>query len=281
MESATRAWDQARAAASSAGVGLSEMRDMPDALRVHRIAAAVWGEASLDPSLTHAFEHAGCGVYGATRPDGDLVGFVLGFLGWDGGLHLHSHMLAVSPEWRARGVGFALKLAQRAACLDASVDEVRWTYDPLVARNARFNLVKLGTAATAFLPDFYGEMTDRINRGDRSDRFEVRWRLASDRVDRSLTGTPAVPTPGPVVLARMGDEDTPRPKETGAAPAAGAVVEIPMDHGALRARDPELGREWRDVSGRAFRACFDAGLVAAWIDRAGRYVFVPAEDDRS
>src|SRR5205823_7392831 len=105
---------------------------------------------------------AGSGLLGA-RDGGALVGFVAGFLGVQEGLHAHSHMLGVVQDAQSRGVGYALKLAQRAACLDAGIDEVRWTYDPLVARNARFNLVKLGAVATRFLPGFYGEMTDRLN----------------------------------------------------------------------------------------------------------------------
>jgi predicted GNAT superfamily acetyltransferase len=275
---AGRAWDAAHGAAASAGVSLSALTSIRDAVRVHELVSAVWGEEELRPSLAQAFQHAGCGVYGAADAYGGLVGFVLGFLGWNDGIHMHSHMLAVLPEWQSRGVGYALKLAQRAACLEAGVDEARWTYDPLVARNAWFNLVKLGTVGTAFFPGFYGEMTDRINRGDRSDRFEVRWRLASERVGRAVSGNAERPPAGPLLLAIIGDGDAPRPKETGAEPEPGAVVEVPLDHASLRARDPALGRDWREASARVFGSCFDAGLAAAWIDREGRYVFLPAKE---
>jgi predicted GNAT superfamily acetyltransferase len=272
------AWEAAHGAAASAGVTLSAMTSTADAEQVHELVSRVWGEEELRPSLARAFQHAGCGVYGAADADGGLVGFVLGFLGWNDGMHMHSHMLAVVPEWQSRGVGYALKLAQRAACLEAGVAEARWTYDPLVARNAWFNLVKLGTVATAFFPDFYGEMTDRINRGDRSDRFEVRWRLGSERVGRAVSGKAQQPDAGPVLLSCVGDGDGPRPKESGAGPEPGAVVEIPLDHATLRARDPSLGRDWREASARVFVACFEAGLAAAWIDRQGRYLFLPAKE---
>ena len=67
-----------------------------------------------------------------------MIGYVLGWAGVDpdDGLHLHSHMLAALPDRRHRGVGYALKLAQRAQALDQGIDLVRWTFDPLVARNA-------------------------------------------------------------------------------------------------------------------------------------------------
>ena len=227
--------------------------------------------------LVRAFQHAGTGLYGA-EADGHLVGFVLGFIGLRDGLHMHSHMLGVVPEWQSRGVGYALKLAQRAACLDVGIEDVRWTYDPLVVRNAWFNLVKLGAVATRFLPGFYGEMSDRINRVDQSDRFEVRWRLTSKRVERALAGEAEPPAPGQLLLEAEGDTEGPKPRPTGASPGRRAAVTVPQDYFALRVRHPELGKAWREASGAAFAACFEAGLVASWIDRSGRYSFTPSEE---
>lgn len=175
-------------------------------------------------------------------------------------------------------MGFALKLAQRAACLERGVEEVRWTFDPLVPRNGRFNLVRLGAVAARFFENFYGEMTDRINRGDRSDRLEAVWRLRSERVERRLSGEgdPAAPAAGPTLLEAVGEASSPRPRLTREVPGPGATVEVPLDHHALRARDPGLGRAWREASGEALRACFGAGLVATWVEvgaAGARYVF--------
>ena len=94
---------------------------------------------------------------------------LLGFLGWHDGLHLHSHMNAVDPAARGRGIGLALKLRQRALCLEHGVAEVRWTYDPLIRRNARMNLVRLGAEVIAFHPDFYGA-SRRRHHGHRPQR---------------------------------------------------------------------------------------------------------------
>ena len=235
---------------------------------------AVWGEQGMPRELIRAFQHAGSVLLGA-RGNGDLVGFVLGFYGMADGLHLHSHMLAALPEWRDRGVGYALKLGQRAECLTNGVEEVRWTFDPLVARNARFNLVKLGAVAIRFLPGFYGEMGDRLNRGDRSDRFEIRWSLRSDRVERALSRSAEAPSAGPVLLEAVGDRDAPEPKETGARPGPGATVAIPPDQLALRSADPELGRRWRDACAVAAARCFEHGLVATWFTADRMYLFEP------
>jgi predicted GNAT superfamily acetyltransferase len=265
-------WALARAAALRAGVRLDPLESLEEADQVRGVIDQVWGEQVLPREVLRAFEHAGGLLWGARAGD-RLVGFVLGFGGVGGGLHLHSHMLAVLPEFRSQGTGHALKLAQRAACLEAGIGEVRWTYDPLVARNARFNLVGLGAEAVAFLPAFYGEMIDRLNRGDRSDRFEVRWRLWSDRAVLAAAGEAAEPDEGPAMLEAVGEGEDARPKETGAPPEPGARVAVPADHLSLRRRDPSLGAEWRDATARAFGACFDAGLVALWMTRDRCYVF--------
>src|SRR5436309_10070841 len=108
-------WDLAHRAAESAGVSIVPLTQLEEAEGVARVIEAVWGEQGLPRELIRAFQHAGTVLLGA-REDRDLIGFVLGFYGMADGLHLHSHMLATLPEWRDRGVGFALKLAQRAEC---------------------------------------------------------------------------------------------------------------------------------------------------------------------
>lgn len=277
MDSTKGAWQAALQAADAAGVSLGPIHGISGAERVVDVVEALWGPGQLPPSLVRAFDHAGTVILGAEE-GGELVGFVLGFPGLDEGLHMHSHMLGVLSKWQSRGVGYALKLGQRAACLDRGIQEVRWTYDPLVARNAWFNVMKLGVVATRLLRGFYGQMDDEINRGDRSDRFEVRWRLESDRVRRALLGESREPSAGPVLLDTEGELDAPRPKETGTAPEPGAWIRVPLDYQEMRRRDPALGAAWRDASAQAFEACFQSGLVAAWISRDGRYVFEPAED---
>jgi predicted GNAT superfamily acetyltransferase len=271
------AWHAAEQAAEDAGVSLEPISGIEGAMRVATVVEALWGPGQLPPSLIRAFDFAGTVILGA-EDEGELVGVVLGFPGLDEGLHMHSHMLGVLPGWQSRGVGFALKLGQRAACLERGIGEVRWTYDPLVARNAWFNLMKLGVVGTKLLRGFYGQMDDAINRGDRSDRFEVRWRLVSDRVRRVLSGEMPEPVPGPVLLDIDEESRGRRPRETGAEPGPAAVIRVPLEYHEMRQRDPALGTAWRDAAARAFDACFRSGLVASWFGRDGRYVFQPAEE---
>ena len=282
MNDVRDAWDATNRAAAAAGVRVFELDALRDTPAVNTVIARVWGEQFASPELLRAMQHAGCVLYGASDGDGEagdgapLVGFVLGFVGIRDGLHLHSHMLAVVPERRSGGVGAALKLAQRAWALDAGIAEVRWTFDPMLLANARFNLLKLGAVAVRFLPNFYGEMADELNRGERTDRFELTWPVGSDRVEAALSsGSPPTPAPDGAValLDALGDPSAPEPSPTGRGPGDRALVAIPPNHMSLRRERPELAAAWRDAAAEAFAACFDHGLSATAVTNDGRYLF--------
>lgn len=212
--------------------------------RIHFVGAALAGHQIL-------------GAYEGTR----LVGGSWGFLCYDGNdLTLHSHITGVLPEHRGTGLGYELKMAQRSWCLARGIRLVTWTFDPLVARNAAFNLRKLRVIGVRFLPDFYGPMADHFNIGEPTDRLEVEWRL--DETQRE----PAEPRSA----ALVDDGGRPAPGKPGDAPVALAV---PRDYHELRARDPETARAWRAAAGDALDRVFALGLVATGFDRACRYIF--------
>jgi predicted GNAT superfamily acetyltransferase len=257
----------ARAAADQAGVTLRALRGPIDADAITRVIQATWGESeSLSREMVVALAAAGNAPYGAF--DGDqLIGFVLGWAGItpEDGLHVHSHQLATLPGLRHKGVGYALKLAQAAQALDQGITLVRWTFDPLVSRNAWFNITKLGASADRFLPDFYGQMADSINVGERSDRLLVRWELEG-RDPVSLIPT-AEATP---VLRRSTDGG---PGEVGEPPSEGpASIQVPREYHELRAKEPEVGRLWRDATSSAFTACFGAGFKVVGFNPDSTYL---------
>jgi predicted GNAT superfamily acetyltransferase len=234
-----QAWALARAAAASSRADIRELRG-DDVLLAGAVVDTVWGPKQIpQQSMLRAFAHAGCTLLGASV-DGRPVGMTLGFLGWNGGLHLHSHMTAVLPESASTGIGYALKLWQRAVCLREGIHEVRWTYDPMVARNAHFNLVKLGAVAISFQPNFYGAMTDSVNAGDESDRFEVAWRLDSRRVTAALAGALQPPTDVVESLAIPGDYTTLARTDPAAARAARQTARAAL----LEAQQKALAVEW-------------------------------------
>jgi predicted GNAT superfamily acetyltransferase len=255
------AWRLAEEAAMAAGVELRPLSGLEDADRILRVMVATWGEHQLVPrEMMLALADSGNEPYGAFL-EGDLAGYVLGWMGLDlDGPHVHSHMLAVLPGLRSRGVGYALKLAQRARALDAGYHVVRWTFDPLQARNAHFNLNKLGVLCDRFRRDFYGEMTDALNQGDRSDRLVVRW-------DLDHIGPYATPSgPDVAALRASGSVKLSKPErgEEPRAAAGGTVrVSIPADYSRLKEREPGLATEWREAVGEILEECFGFGMIVA------------------
>lgn len=252
--SGDRAWDLAHDAAARAGVELRGLTRLEDAEAILEVMIDTWGEHQLVPrEMLRALPESGNVPIGAFA-EGRMVGYVLGWAGVEerDGLHVHSHMLAVRPGLRHGGVGYALKLAQRAQALGQGIRVVRWTFDPLVARNAHLNLNKLGAVCDRFERNYYGVMTDVLNRGERTDRFIVRWDLVRE--------------PGPRTIA----------------PAAiVATIAVPADHETLRRDSPGEAAAWRDRVADAIEAQLAAGRVAAAFDRdASSFGFVDAAEIR-
>ena len=274
------AWRLAHDAATAAGVTLRALTTLDDADAIVRVMVATWGE-EMPRETIRALAGSGNVPWGAFDGD-ELIGYVLGWaaVAEAGGLHEHSHMLAALPDRRHGGVGFALKLAQRASCLDRDIHLVRWTFDPLVARNAHLNINKLGATCDRFHRDYYGQMPDAINAGDRSDRLVVRWRLDPD------PQVPARPANARTLVDSNGPADAPVPHvdERALADLAdrAVAVQVPVDHAALRALDPGLGAAWREATGAALEACFAGGLAVVAFDpdrEGGRPTYFLARED--
>ena len=144
----------------------------------------------ITPNLLKAMVHSGAYLSGAFI-DGKCVGAAFAFPATTGGLHLHSHMTAVLDEYRDQGVGYALKMDQWHWAKKNNFSEISWTFDPLVSRNAKLNLIKLGVNISSYYPNFYGDMPDALNAGDESDRLMVSWKVVGDNpLQRELVSTP-------------------------------------------------------------------------------------------
>jgi len=254
--------ETAEEAARRHGLRVAQLHDFADHEAAVALLCDVWGVDSpqdlVNPSLLRALAHSGNYVAGAYAGE-RLVGAAVAFFGVD---HLHSHITGVDQSTQARGVGYALKQHQRAWTLARGLTRVCWTFDPLVRRNAWFNLHKLGAGATAYLPDFYGALKDGINSGDASDRLYVDWRLDAPAGDPPLAGAA-------VLLDCAGDSPV------AAAPPPGAdtlLVATPPDVEGLRRRDAELAGRWRYAVRDALVGAFDRGYRISGFTRDGRYV---------
>lgn len=250
------AWDDSRRAAERSGVQVRALSTLDELADARAVWDAVWptvpGATEITGNLIRAIEHAGGYVSGAYVGE-SMVGSCLAFLGRtreDAGwhTHLHSHIAAATPGNADRGIGTALKLHQRAWALEHDIDRIVWTFDPLVRRNARLNLVKLGAVAVDYLVDFYGVMDDALNVGEPSDRLLAQWDVGSARVAAALPGSAPAPThadllaQGAEAALVVDDGGEPRVVPTS---ARTTLVALPGDIVDIRRRDGGLARAWR------------------------------------
>ena len=255
----------AASAALAAGVTVRELTTIDEFTGVCGLFQDIWRTGPDSPLVTtellRALTKAGNYLSGAF--DGDrLVGACVGFFGAPADNAMHSHIAGVSATAAGRNVGYALKLHQRAWALDRGVDVIAWTFDPLVARNAWFNLGKLGATATEYLPDFYGGMHDLVNDGDDTDRLLVRWDL------HHRAGRTGAPGHAVVALGRTADGAP----ETGVTAGETLLVAVPADIAAMRVADPGCAREWRVAVREVLGGLLAGGARVAGFDRAGWYV---------
>ncbi|OLB81332.1 MAG: hypothetical protein AUI14_03770 [Actinobacteria bacterium 13_2_20CM_2_71_6] len=263
----------AQSAADRSGLRVTELVEFAEHEAAVELLREVWGvdsaEELVNSSLLRALAHSGnyvAGAYAGTR----LVGAAVAFLGVG---HLHSHITGVDRTAQAKGVGYVLKQHQRGWTLRHGLTRVCWTFDPLVRRNAHFNLHKLGAQVTEYLPDFYGALNDGINSGDATDRLYVTWELDSPAAVAAARGEPVeVSAAGAYPLVgRVGDEPV-----AGSGPVPDGAqrlsVAVPEDIESIRKGSPDLAARWRYAVREALTAALDRGYRIRGMTSDGRYL---------
>ena len=228
---------------------LDEMR------RLLEVAGEVWGIAPgglVGPDFLMALAHGQGYVVGGFDPTDRMIAISFGFLARHRGDDvLHSHITGVVADHQNTGVGAAVKQHQRRWAIEMGLAAITWTFDPLVRRNAWFNLQRLGAVAGEYHPNFYGPLGDAINGDDDSDRLLARWDVSGPRaVEAERAGLPEPSTVGAV------------------------VVPTPDDIVALRRTDPAAARAWR----RDLREVLLRHLPhheATGVTASGSYVLTP------
>jgi len=238
---------------------ISEMRS------VEELQKEVWGidDREVFPALAlKPMRELGGVLIGAF--DGDrMIGFVFGFPGLENDrVILHSDMLAVRSEYRSRGVGYKLKLAQREKALAKGMDTITWTFDPLQALNAHLNISKLGVVGKSYRVNYYGETTSFLHRTG-TDRLWVTWLLQSERVKERIAGGSVLETSAlaeiPAVV-RVGGNDEPVEGDEGLFREPSLVIEIPDKINLVLKLSVELAVRWREATRNAFTRSMAAGL---------------------
>ena len=248
------------------GIEIRHVRTHEEFVACVELQAATWGAGfreSVPATILKIAQRLGGVSAGAFAADGALLGFVFGMTGIERGEVVHwSDMLAVRADLQNHGLGRRLKAFQRAAVRAVGATRMYWTYDPLVARNAHFNLNRLGARVSEYVPDMYGTETgSALHSGFGTDRFIVVWPLADG------DGLPP--------LARAADDgvDTPILNDGTLAQAGGDLtrlaealpsrvrVEIPPDILRVQAASVERAAEWRASSRHALQWAFAHGYA--------------------
>lgn len=270
---ARQAREAATAAADRAGVTVIEESDREKLRDIEGLLVSIWGTsphgAPVPFDILRAISHAGCNISAAYLPDGTLCGAAVAIV-TPGDTATYSFIAGVAPGIADKGVGFALKQHQRAWSLDRGIETMTWTFDPLVSRNARFNLSKLGAHVDEYERNFYGLMEDEINANDESDRLVAVWPLSSQESIDCSEGRPTdveLPEPGAATVLKDGPDGEPQLMD-----ANGTLwCRAPRDIVALRSADPEQAALWRSTMRESFETAFAAGYHADAVTRTGWY----------
>ncbi|MDQ6749051.1 MAG: GNAT family N-acetyltransferase, partial [Candidatus Dormibacteraeota bacterium] len=231
-------------------VEVAELSEVDELKQLEALFTDIWERSypAVSSDLMQALRLNGNYIAGAFSR-GELVAGIVGFLGItdEHGLHLHSHILGVRPALQVRGVGYALKQHQRTWALDRGIRTITWTFDPLVRRNAYFNLAKLGADIAGYHRNLYGTMADGINGAGDSDRLLVAWNLESQRAVKAAAGVVDEPLVEDLVrdgavVALLDDQGRP---VTSMGVDGTLICQVPEDIVALRAQQPELAHAWR------------------------------------
>ncbi len=256
--------------------------------QVLELERTVWGFSDpfdmVPPVVFTITVKRGAILLGAFDERDRMIGFCYSLVGMKDGKPLQwSHMTGVLPEYRG-GLGLRLKLAQRERALELGYDLIEWTFDPLQAMNAHFNMTKLGCIAEEYHRNVYGESTSALHKGTPTDRLVSQWHIAAPHVERRLTVPPALRArsaevaDAPLVnrTARAGEWQTSASIDLDLE-ARRLWLEIPGGFTEMQARAPELALQWRLHTREIFETYFRRGyrvvdFVLSREDGFGRYL---------
>lgn len=249
-----------------------EVQDPDDVASIVPVIKSAWGLTDMGQivkDIAVAMNFHG-GLVLLARDGDKVVGMLFGFPGRFGSRsYLYSHMTGVVNEKKYSGIGQKLKLRQREWALSRGYDLVCWTFDPLMSLNGNLNIGKLGGIARSFIPNFYGNMEDSLNRGNYTDRVVCEWWIkAGER-----THNTASETYNPLSLVENLSSIMERKNPF--------LLQIPEDYLGIKKENPERAKSLRMGYRDVFRKIFNGGYVLAGFDRRNSAYIVVEGDQLS
>ena len=214
----------------------------------------VWGseyDEAVPASLLQVVPHVGGLVLGAFSGDRELLGFVFGLTGPKNEEIVHwSHALGVREAARNLGVGRLLKDYQRAELARRGIRSMYWTFDPLIAKNAHFNINRLGARVVEYVPDMYGTTRSPLHHGLATDRFVV----VCSTTPTAARPQRSAPARSPNILILADTTPSPEALFQGVAKLPRAIwIEVPTDFDQVLAASPATAAVWHSAIRRHFQ----------------------------
>jgi len=248
-----------RSAPAEVKIQIRELHGIGEMQACVELQQRVWGYSDMETVPDHVFLVAAkTGGHALAAFDGNtLAGFALAFsAARNGNIYLHSHLVAVLPDYQNSGVGRALKMAQREDAVKKGIDCIEWTFDPLQIKNAYFNIQRLGAMVRQYLPDLYGRTSSPLHGGLPTDRLVAEWWVSSPRVAQIIGGRPP-------------------------ARRQGQRISVSAAIGTLRTRDLPTAEQMQLRIRSQFQQLFSAGYAVTGFEveqQGGAYILEPYEN---
>jgi predicted GNAT superfamily acetyltransferase len=249
------------------------IKELGDINKAVDLQSKIWSPAivSPQPQLLAAIHNGGI-VVGAFAVE-QLVGFCYGFAGFKKGeAYLISHMTGILPEYQNAGIGYRLKKSQREWALVYGYKKIVWTYDPLEIRNGYFNVCKLGAYSKHYIPSYYGELDDKLNKGLPTDRLLIEWDICSRRVEDAFRGTLKIKPRNEYEMLLNWEyaNGHPIPVELDIKAEInqdGYLIPVPSHFQSIKQHNSGVALEWRFAIRNAITKAFSSGYMITGVQR--------------
>jgi predicted GNAT superfamily acetyltransferase len=209
--------------------------------------------------------------YSGDRP----IGFLACFADFDEqGPFWYGARMGVDRLYQDKNIGEAILDALYQSAIERNIPRIRWTYDPLVSRNAYLYLHKMGAQVQEIGFNYYTAVftNDELNKNISTDRFLVDWYVNSERVTErmdkniyprhDLSVMTSDNTLNEIILDEEGLE-RPGEKMIFDSDATPLFIEIPYSQDKLLKADRQKAQDLRNKC----RALFMRYLAAGYIIR--------------